>query len=114
VKAVVCDRYGPPEVLQLAEIERPVPNDGEVLVKVHATTVNRSDCGNRAAKPFFSRFFTGLRRPKRRIQGMEFAGVVEAAGAAVTEFQAGDEVFGVRSGAQAEYVCVREQGALAH
>jgi NADPH:quinone reductase-like Zn-dependent oxidoreductase len=114
MKAVVCDRYGPPEVLRLEEVERPVPKDGEVLVKVHATTVNRTDCGFRAAKPFFSRVFTGLRRPKRRIPGMELAGVVEAVGPAVSEFKVGDEVFGVRSGAHAEYVCVREQGALAH
>jgi NADPH:quinone reductase-like Zn-dependent oxidoreductase len=114
VKAVVCDRYGPPEVLRLEEVERPVPNDDEVLVKVHATTVTRTDCGFRAADPFFSRVFTGLRRPKRRIPGTELAGVVEAVGSAVSEFKVGDEVFGVRSGAHAEYVCVREQGALAH
>jgi NADPH:quinone reductase-like Zn-dependent oxidoreductase len=114
VKAVVCDRYGPPEVLRLEEVARPVPKDNEVLVKVHATSVTRTDCGNRAAKPFLLRVFTGLRRPKRRIPGMELAGVVEAVGAAVTEFEVGDEVFGVRIGAHAEYVCVREQGALAH
>jgi NADPH:quinone reductase-like Zn-dependent oxidoreductase len=114
MRAVVCDRYGPPEVLRLDEVERPVPKDGEVLVRVHATTVNRTDCGFRAAKPFFSRAFTGLLRPKQRIPGMELAGVVEAAGPAVTEFTVGDEVFGVRSGAHAEYVCVREKGAFAH
>jgi NADPH:quinone reductase-like Zn-dependent oxidoreductase len=114
MRAVVCDRYGPPEVLRLEEVERPVPKDDEVLVKVHATSVTRTDCGFRGAEPFFSRVFTGLRRPKRRIPGMELAGVVEAVGAAVTEFEVGDEVFGVRSGAHAEYVCVREQGALAH
>jgi NADPH:quinone reductase-like Zn-dependent oxidoreductase len=114
MRAVVCDRYGPPEVLRLEEVARPVPKDNEVLVKVHATSVTRTDCGNRAAKPFLLRVFTGLRRPKRRIPGMELAGVVEAVGAAVTEFGIGDEVFGVRSGAHAEYVCVRERGALAH
>jgi NADPH:quinone reductase-like Zn-dependent oxidoreductase len=114
VKAVVFDQYGPPEVLRLKEVERPVPKDNEVLVKVHASTVTRTDCGFRAAKPFFSRVFTGLRRPKRPITGMELAGVVEAVGPAVREFKVGDEVFGVRSGANAEYVCVREQGALAH
>ena len=114
MRAVVHDRYGPPSVLQIAEVERPVPKDDEVLVKIHATTVNRTDCGFRAAKPFFSRVFTGLRRPKRTIPGMELAGVVEAVGPAVSEFKVGDEVFGVRSGAHAEYVCVREQGALAH
>ena len=114
MKAVVHDRYGPPEVLRVEEVERPVPKENEVLVKVHATTVTRSDCGYRGAHPFFSRIFTGLRRPKRRIVGMELAGVVEAVGSDVREFAVGDEVFGLRGGANAEYVCVREQGALAH
>jgi NADPH:quinone reductase-like Zn-dependent oxidoreductase len=101
-------------VLRLDEVERPVPEDDEVLVKIHATTVTRSDCGVRGAHPFFSRFFTGLRRPKRRIVGTELAGEVEAVGSAVTEFVVGDDVFGLRTGAQAEYVCVRESGTLAH
>ena len=114
MRAVVHDKYGPPEVLRLEEIERPVPKDDEVLVKVHATTVTRTDCGFRAADPFFARVFTGLRRPKRRSPGMELAGEVEAVGAAVTEFELGDEVFGVRGGANAEYICVRESGVLAH
>ncbi len=114
MRAVVHDRYGPPEVLRIEEVARPTPNDDEVLVKVHATTVTRTDCGMRAAEPFFARIFTGLLRPKSRIVGSELAGAVEAIGAAVTEFEVGDEVFGVRSGAQAEYVCVRERGALAH
>ncbi len=113
MKAVVQDRYGPPEVLRLEDVDQPVPKDHEVLVRVHATSVTRSDCGVRAAHPFFARIFTGLRRPKTRIAGMELAGVVEAVGATVTEFEVGDEVFGIRSGANAEYVCVREQGALA-
>jgi NADPH:quinone reductase-like Zn-dependent oxidoreductase len=114
MKAVVCDRYGPPEVLRLEEVEPPVLEDDEVLVRVHATTVTRSDCGWRAAKPFFSRIFTGLRRPRHRIPGMELAGEVEAVGAAVTEFEVGDHVFGVDSGAHAEFVCVRESEGLAH
>jgi NADPH:quinone reductase-like Zn-dependent oxidoreductase len=114
MRAVVYDRYGPPEVLRLDEIEAPVPKDDEVLVGVHATTVTRSDCGYRGADPFFSRAFTGLRAPRQRIVGMELAGVVEAVGASVTEFEAGDRVFGLRMGANAELVCVREQGALAH
>ena len=96
MRAVVHDSYGPPDVLRLEEVERPVPKEHEVLVKVHATTVTRSDCGFRAAEPFFARFFTGLRRPKRRIPGMELAGVVEAVGGAVTEFAVGDEVFGIK------------------
>ena len=113
MKAVVHDRYGPPEVLRIEDVPRPVPNEDEVLVKVHATSVTRTDCGFRAAHPFFARIFTGLLRPKRRIPGLELAGNVEAVGAAVTEFEVGDDVFGVRGGANAEYVCVREQGALA-
>jgi NADPH:quinone reductase-like Zn-dependent oxidoreductase len=115
VRAVVHDRYGPPDVLRLEDVERPVPKDDEVLIRIHATTVNRTDCGMRAAEPFFVRFLTGLRRPRRRILGMELAGEVEAVGAAVTEFEAGDAVFGVTgAGAHAELVCVRERGALAH
>ncbi len=115
MRAVVFDRYGPPEVLRVEEIERPAPKDGEVLVKVHATTVNRSDCGFRGAEPFFTRFFTGLVRPKYRTPGMELAGEVVALGAGVDEFAVGDEVFGLRgAGANAEYVCVRAAGALAH
>ncbi len=115
MKAVVCDRYGPPDVLRLEAVERPVPADDEVLVQVRATTVNRSDCGARSATPFFTRVFHGLRRPKRRIPGMEFAGEVAAVGSAVTEFALGDEVFGVKgAGAHAEYTCVRESGPIAH
>jgi NADPH:quinone reductase-like Zn-dependent oxidoreductase len=114
MRAVVHDRYGPPDVLRLEEVERPVPKDDEVLVKVHATTVTRSDTGLRSANYFFARAFTGLLRPKRKIAGMELAGVVEAVGASVTEFEVGDEVFGIRGGANAEYVCVRERGVLAH
>ena len=115
MRAVVCDRYGPPEVLRLEEVDRPAPADDEVLVRVRATTVNRSDCGRRSAKPFFSRLFSGLRRPRQRIPGMEFAGEVEAVGAAVTEFEVGDHVFGVRgAGAHAEYTCVKESSPIAH
>ena len=115
MKAVVCDRYGPPEVQRIEEVERPVPEDDEVLVRIHATTVNRTDCGWRSATPFFARYFTGLRRPRQRILGMELAGEVESVGAAVTEFAVGDAVFGVKSfGAHAEFVCVREGSPVAH
>jgi NADPH:quinone reductase-like Zn-dependent oxidoreductase len=111
----VHDRYGPPDVLRLEDVERPVPNEDEVLVKVHATTVTRSDAAWRAAKPFISRFFTGLRRPRRRILGTEFAGEVEAVGDAVSEFRVGDRVFGASLfGAHAEFVSVRESGPIAH
>jgi NADPH:quinone reductase-like Zn-dependent oxidoreductase len=115
VRAVVYDRYGPPEVQRLEDVARPVPKEDEVLVKIHATTVNRTDCGWRSAKPFFVRSFIGLRGPKQKILGMELAGEVEAVGADVTEFQVGDQVFGVKSfGAHAEFVCIREGGPLAH
>jgi len=114
MRAVIHDKYGPPEVLRLEEVEQAVPLEDEVLIKIRATTVTRTDCGLRSAELFITRFFTGLRRPKRRILGMELAGQVEGVGSAVTEFQVGDEVFGVTgSGANAEYVCVPESGPLA-
>ena len=114
MKAVVHDSYGPPEVLRLEEVERPVPRDDEVLVRVRATSVNQTDCHIRRAQPFMWRFFAGVRRPRRRTLGSELAGEVEAVGAAVTEFRVGDRVFGQRSfGAHAEYACVRERGVLA-
>jgi NADPH:quinone reductase-like Zn-dependent oxidoreductase len=115
MRAVVHDRYGPPDVLRLEEVERPVPKEDEVLVKIHATTVTRTDCGLRSAELFITRFFTGLRRPKRKILGMELAGEVEAVGAAVTGFEVGDPVFGVTgSGAHAEFVCMGESAPLTH
>jgi NADPH:quinone reductase-like Zn-dependent oxidoreductase len=115
MKAVVYNRYGPPEVLRLEDVERPVPGEDEVLIRIHATTVTRTDCGVRSAKPFIVRFFTGLRRPKQRILGIELAGEVEAIGPNVTEFEVGDQVFGVAgSGAHAESVCMKESDPLAH
>ncbi len=117
MRAVVYDRYGPADVQRLEEVERPVPKDDEVLIKVHATTVTRTDCGVRAGQPFIVRFFFGLRRPKQRILGTELAGEIEAIGAAVTEFAVGDEVFGstpsFRSGAHAEFICISESGPIA-
>jgi len=115
MKAVVRDRYGPPEVLRIGDVDRPEPAADEILVRVHATTVNRTDCGWRSGSPFFVRYFTGVRRPKWQILGMEFAGEVELVGSAVTEFGVGDHVFGVIGhGANAEFVCVRADRALAH
>jgi NADPH:quinone reductase-like Zn-dependent oxidoreductase len=114
VRAVVYERYGPPEVLRLEEVERPVPADDEVLVEIRATTVTRTDTGLRSAEYFVSRFVTGLLRPKRKILGSELAGEVAAVGAAVTEFGVGDYVFGVTgSGAHAEFVVMRERAPLA-
>jgi NADPH:quinone reductase-like Zn-dependent oxidoreductase len=115
MRAVVYEKYGPPEVLRLEEVERPMPADDEVLVKVRATTVNRTDTGLRSADFFPSRFFTGLLRPKNTILGMEFAGEVEAVGTAVTEFKVGDAVFGgTGHGAWAEYISVKDGAPLAH
>ena len=118
MRAVVFDRYGAPDVLRLEDVEQPVPKEHEVLVKMHATTVTRSDCAVRAGKPFISRFFTGLRRPKQRILGTELAGEVEAVGAAVHEFGVGDHVFGTTStfrfGTHAEFICMQESAPLAH
>jgi len=113
MRAVVHDRYGPPEVLRVAEVERPVPKEDEVLVRVHASTVTRTDTGLRGPAYLFTRLITGIRRPKRMIAGMEFTGLVEEVGAAVTEFQVGDEVFGIEGGANAEYVAAREGGVIA-
>ncbi len=114
MRAVVHDRYGPPEVLRVAEVERPVPKDDEVLVRVHASTVTRGDAmGVRSADYRFTRVFTGIRRPRRTSSGTEFSGRIEEVGAAVTEFRVGDEVFGVERGANAEYVAVRESDVIA-
>src|SRR5439155_1143234 len=92
MKAVVYDRYGPPEVLRLAEVPKPEPRPDELLVKVQATTVNRTDAGLRSAEFIISRAFTGLLRPRNQILAMEFSGVVDAIGADVTGFKVADEV----------------------
>jgi NADPH:quinone reductase-like Zn-dependent oxidoreductase len=105
-------------VQRLEDVDRPVPKENEVLVKIHASTVTRTDCGVRQGKPFVVRFFFGLRRPKQRILGTELAGEVAAVGAAVTEFAVGDQVFGstaaFKSGAHAEFICMRESDPLVH
>src|SRR5215212_8794842 len=114
MRAVVHDRYGPPDVLRVGDVDRPVPEDDEVLVGVHASTVTRGDAmGVRSDAYRFTRVFTGIRRPRRTTTGSEFAGRVEAVGAAVTELRPGDDVFGIQAGANAEYVAVREGGAIA-
>jgi NADPH:quinone reductase-like Zn-dependent oxidoreductase len=115
MRAAVRDRYGPPEVVRVAEVERPAVKDHDVLVRVHATTVNRTDCGLRAAKPWIYRLFLGLRRPRRRILGTEFAGEVEAVGDGVTAFKVGDRVFGFSGttfGAHAEYLTLPEDESM--
>ena len=115
MRAVVFDRYGPPDVLRLENVKRPVPKDDEVLIKIHAATVSRTDTGLRGADLFLSRLATGLLRPKRRILGGDLAGEVESIGATVTEFEVGDRVFGVnpwKFGTHAEFICMRASSAL--
>jgi NADPH:quinone reductase-like Zn-dependent oxidoreductase len=116
MKAAVATRYGSPEVVQVTEVPRAVPKADELLVRVHATTVNRTDCGFRAGHPWFIRGFTGITKPKRTILGNEFAGVVEAVGADVSRFAVGDRVFGyddTRFGAHAEYFVIGQDAAVA-
>jgi len=108
VKAIVVPRYGPPDVVQLREMEKCVAEDNEVLVKVHAASVNALDWRTVAAKPFLVRLVGGLRRPKRPRLGTDVAGVVEALGKGATEFHPGDEVFGLAYGAFGEYVSAAE------
>jgi NADPH:quinone reductase-like Zn-dependent oxidoreductase len=112
MKAVVHDEYGPPDVLELKEIEKPAVTEDSVLVRVQAASVNPFDLHMLTGTPYLVRLQAGLRRPKRQLLGVDFAGTVEAVGANVTQFQPGDEVFGGRSGAFAEYVCVREDRAV--
>jgi NADPH:quinone reductase-like Zn-dependent oxidoreductase len=113
MRGVVHDRYGPPEVLRVAEVARPVPEDDEVVVRVRASTVTRGDAmGVRSAEYRFTRLFTGIRRPRRTTFGSEFAGDAEEVGAAVTAFRVGDAVFGIAGGANADYVTVRQSGVI--
>jgi NADPH:quinone reductase-like Zn-dependent oxidoreductase len=113
MQAAVRDRYGSPEVVRLAEIDRPTPTDDQVLVRVRAASVNRADLDGLTPRPTFARLFFGIRAPRNRRVGIDVAGVVEAAGAAVTRFRPGDEVFadlfGRDQGTFAEYVCAPEK-----
>src|SRR5512144_1686495 len=117
MRAAVYTRYGPPEVLQLREVAKPVPKANEVLIRIRATTVNRTDCGFR--KPEYGviiRPLNGLLRPRKKILGSEFAGEIEAIGKDVKTFAPGDPVFGLTTisfGAHAEYICQPESGAIA-
>lgn len=116
MRAVVYEGYGPPERLRIRQIPQPSPAGDEVLVQVHATTVNRTDCGHLRGKPRAARLVTGLPRPKHPVRGTEFAGRIEAIGSEVTEFSAGDMVFGFNDatyGAHAEYLVMPASGPLA-
>jgi NADPH:quinone reductase-like Zn-dependent oxidoreductase len=114
MKAAYCGRYGPPEVVEIREVERPTPSDGQVLVRVHAASVNRADLDGLKPKPGFVRLFMGIRAPRNHEVGIDAAGVVEAVGAGVTRFKPGDEVMtdlfaAGRFGSFAEYVCAKEK-----
>jgi NADPH:quinone reductase-like Zn-dependent oxidoreductase len=114
MKAIVYTEYGPPDVLQLKEVEKPVPKETEVLIKIHATTVTTAGIAALRGEPFIARFDTGLTKPKNPILGVELAGEVEAAGVDVKRFKQGDQAYAsTRFGALAEYICLPEDGALA-
>jgi NADPH:quinone reductase-like Zn-dependent oxidoreductase len=116
MKAIVSTKYGPPEVLQLKKVEKPVPKENEVLVKVKATTVNRTDCAILSAKPYIMRLYMGLFKPKNPVMGTEFSGDVEAVGKDVSLYKIGDKVFGFDDkgvGSYAEYMSISEDKALA-
>jgi NADPH:quinone reductase-like Zn-dependent oxidoreductase len=121
MKAVVCTKYGPPDVLQLREVEKPAPKDNEVLIRIHAATVTSGDVNLRRLTFPMSLLFwlfapmMGVRRPRQGVLGSELAGAIEAVGKDVTSFTQGDQVFGLSShfGANAEYICLPEDGVLA-
>lgn len=117
MKAAFYENYGPPEVVYIKDLVVPDIKDNEVLIKVHASTVNRTDCGFRSAEYFIVRFFAGLFRPIKKVLGNEFAGVIEATGKNVVNFKVGDKVFGYNDqqfGAHAEYMAMDCNGAMAH
>jgi NADPH:quinone reductase-like Zn-dependent oxidoreductase len=116
MRASINTKYGPPEVVKIMEVDKPVPKDYEVLIKVYATTVNRTDCGFRSAEYFISRFYSGLFKPRNNILGNEFAGEIEAIGKEVSLFKKGDKVFGyndTRFGAHAEFMTMAEDQPIA-
>lgn len=116
MRAAVHTRYGAPEVVRVTEVQKPSIGATQVLIRIHATTVNRTDCACRAARPFFMRLFTGLIRPRATVLGSEFAGVVEAVGSGVTRFSVGEKVFGYNEGpfgAHAQYLAIPEGASLA-
>ncbi len=115
MKAIIYTEYGPPEVAKLMEVSKPFPKDNEVLVKVYASTVNRTDAGFRSAEYFISRFWSGLFRPKYQILGCEFAGIIEEIGKEVTTFKIGDKVFGYNDktcGGHGEFLSIAENDAI--
>jgi len=115
MKAVICGRYGSPSVLQYKEVDKPVPGDTELLIRIHASTVNRTDTAIMRAQPFIARMMTGVFKPKRQITGTEFAGDIVAVGASVKAFKVGERVYGFNdsgSGSHAEYMKILEDGVV--
>ena len=115
MKAIVCTQYGSPEVLELQNIEKPIPKEDDVLVKIYAASVTTADTIMRTGKPLFGRLFLGLTKPKYPITGTGFAGVIESIGIGVNKFKVGDKVFGESLfgfGTNAEYVCVPQCGVM--
>lgn len=115
MKAAIYKKYGPPEVVEIAEVEKPNPTENQILVKVHCSSVNRTDTGFRSAEYFISRFWSGLFKPKFQILGSEFSGIVESVGSNVTLFKVGEAVMGFNDktfGGHAEYLCIDENGAV--
>lgn len=115
MKAAIHTQYGPPEVVQVKDVQKPIPKENEVLVKVYASTVNRTDAGFRSAEYFVSRFWSGLFRPKYQTLGCEFSGVIDAIGSEVQSFKIGDKIFGyndIHFGGHAEYMTIAENDAI--
>jgi NADPH:quinone reductase-like Zn-dependent oxidoreductase len=117
MKAIICTKYGQPEVLQLSEVDKPSPKDNEVLIKIHATTVSSADVLMRKSESFMSRLILGFSKPRKkyRIMGLELAGEIESVGKDATRFKPGDHVFGFTGfnpGTYAEYICMKEKGSL--
>ncbi|HLP96161.1 MAG TPA: NAD(P)-dependent alcohol dehydrogenase [Saprospiraceae bacterium] len=115
MKAAIFERYGAPEVVQIKEVPQPVPGANDILIRIQATSVSAGDARIRRADPFAVRFVFGLFKPRRKILGYTFSGVVAATGPSVTQFKPGDEVFGstdMRMGAHAEYLCLPENGVV--
>ncbi|GGG59484.1 NAD(P)-dependent alcohol dehydrogenase [Paenibacillus radicis (ex Gao et al. 2016)] len=116
MKAAICTKYGPPDVIQIQEIAKPSIQDNEVLIKLHAATVTPGDCVIRSSKMLLMRLFFGIRKPRKQILGSELSGTIEEAGSNVMKFKKGDEVFaykGMKLGAHAAYITLPEHGVLA-
>lgn len=115
MKAVIHKKYGPPSVLEILNIDKPIPKNNEILIRVYATTVNRTDCAMLRAKPFIMRFFTGFLKPSKPILGTDFAGQIEALGSNVTSFKIGDRVFGLNDSglsSHSQFMSIQQDKAI--